>query len=213
MLDQEERWKEIQERKAYERLHAPPLPFPYKAVGKQLQAQFLKFLEHMRKLKMKIPFLKAMEQMPQYTKYLKTLLGNKKRLKSKLFNVPKQVSAIIQGTWAKKEKARGPFVLPITLGKLSFKGALADLGASISLMPMSIAKQLTFELKPSRKTIQLAYQSFKIPCGEFEDLPIQAGNIVVPCDFVVLDIVEDPCTPFILRRDALKTLGAVIDCE
>ena len=47
VLDQEERWKEIQER-TYGRLYAPPLPFPYKAVEKQLQAKFLKFLEHIR---------------------------------------------------------------------------------------------------------------------------------------------------------------------
>ena len=78
---------------------------------------------------------------------------------------------------------------------------------------MSIAKQLAFELKPSRKTIQLADRSVKMSCGEFEDLPIQVGNFVVPCDFVVLDMVNDPYTPLILGRDALKTLGALIDCE
>ena len=52
-----------------------------------------------------------------------------------------------------------------------------------------------------------------MPFGEFEDLPIQVGNIVVPCDFVVLDMVEDPYTPLILGIDALKNLGALIDCE
>ena len=104
-------------------------------------------------------------------------------------------------------------MLPVTLGKHSSKGALADLRASISLMLMSIAKKLTFELKPSRKTIQLVDRSIKMPSREFEDLSIQVGNIVVPCDFVVLDMVENPYTPLILGRDALKTLGALIDCE
>ena len=104
-------------------------------------------------------------------------------------------------------------MLSVTLEKLNSKGALTDLGASISLMPMSIAKQLAFKLKPSRKTIQLTDRSVKIPCGEFEDLPIQVGNVVVPCDFIVLNMVEDPYTPLILGRDALKTLGAHIDCE
>ena len=36
---------------------------------------------------------------------------------------------------------------------------------------------------------------------------------MVLCDFVVLDMVEDPYTPFILGKDALKILGALIDCE
>ena len=53
----------------------------------------------------------------------------------------------------------------------------------------------------------------KVPCAEFEDLPIQIRNILVPCDFVVLDMAEDPHTPVILARDALKTLGALIECE
>lgn len=45
----------------------------------------------------------------------------------------------------------------------------------------------------------------------FEDFPIRVGNIVVPCDFVVLDMAEDPYTPLILSRDALKTLGELND--
>ena len=64
---------------------------------------------------MKILFLEAMEQMPQYAKYLKTLLRNKKKLESKVVNFPGQVIAIIQDMWAKKVKARRPFVLPVTL--------------------------------------------------------------------------------------------------
>ena len=35
----------------------------------------------------------------------------------------------------------------------------------------------------------------------------------MPCDFMVLDTAEDPYTPFILGRDALKTLRAIIDYE
>ena len=49
--------------------------------------------------------------------------------------------------------------------------------------------------------------------GEFKDLPIQVWNIVVPCDFVVLDMTEDSYTPLIFRRDVLKTLGALIGYE
>ena len=56
-------------------------------------------------------------------------------------------------------------MLSITLGKLDSKGALADLRASISLMSMSIAKKIAFEPKPSRKTIQLADRSIKMPSG------------------------------------------------
>ena len=68
-----------------------------------------------------------------------------------MVSLSNQVSANIQGIWAKKEKARRAFVLTITLGKLDPKRALADLGAFKRLMSMYIAKQLPFKLKPSRK--------------------------------------------------------------
>ena len=110
-----------------------------------------------------------------------------------------------------KERDLGLYNLPVKLGNLEPKGALADLGASISLMLLSIAKKLPFSLRPSRKTIQLADRRIKVPCGELDDVPIQVGELVVPCDFVVMDMVEDPCTPLILGRAVLKTLRAVIN--
>lgn len=66
---------------------------------------------------------------------------------------------------------------------------------------------------PSNKVIQKADKSTKLPCGELEDLPIRVGNIFVPCNFVVLDMKEDPYTPLILGREALTTLGEIIDCK
>ncbi|XP_021731447.1 uncharacterized protein LOC110698340 [Chenopodium quinoa] len=66
---------------------------------------------------------------------------------------------------------------------------------------------------PIRNTIQLANRSVKLPCSKLEDVPIQVGHIYVPCDIVVMDIEEDVDTPLILGREALKTLGAVINCK
>ncbi|XP_021730600.1 uncharacterized protein LOC110697543 [Chenopodium quinoa] len=73
--------------------------------------------------------------------------------------------------------------------------------------------QLNIEMIPTRKTIKLADRSVKLPCGELEDVPIQVGHIYVPCDFVVMDMEEDVDTPLILGREALKTLGAIINCK
>ena len=127
--------------------------------------------------------------------------------------LPHQVSAIVQRKMPPKQHDPGSFTLPVQMGSLDTKGALADLGASVSLMPLSIAKLLPYEIIPSRKTIQLADRSVKLPCCELEDVPICVGNIVVPCDFVIMDMEEDPHTPLILGREALKTLGAVINCK
>ena len=55
-----------------------------------------------------------------------------------------------------------PYNFSVKLGNLEPKGALADLGASISLMPISIVKIRPFSLIPSREIIQLADRSLKV---------------------------------------------------
>ena len=129
-------------------------------------------------MEMKIPFLEAMEQMPKYA----DLLSSKRKLEEEVINLLHQVSKIVQCNLPRKERDPGPFNLPMKLGHLKPKKALADLGASISLMPLFIAKRLVFDLEPSQKTTQLADYSIKVPYREFEDIPIQVGHLVVPCD-------------------------------
>ena len=191
----------------------PPMPYPERVVEKKLNEKYNKFIDMMKGLQINIPFLEAMSQMPSYAKFLKELLSNKKRLNEERITLPHQVSAIVQRQLPPKQRNPGSFTLPVKLGDLETKRALADLGASVSLMPLTIAKKLQFEMVPSRKTIQLADRSIKLPCGELEDVPIRIGNIFVPCDFVVMDMEEDPHTPLILGREALKTMGAVINCK
>ncbi|GKC14692.1 hypothetical protein Tco_1011474 [Tanacetum coccineum] len=41
-----------------------------------------------------------------------------------------------------KEKDPGSFILPCSIGRLDFNNALADLGASISIIPFSMYKRL-----------------------------------------------------------------------
>ncbi|XP_021764707.1 uncharacterized protein LOC110729286 [Chenopodium quinoa] len=151
--------------------------------------------------------------MPSYSKFLKDILTNKRKLNDELITLPHQVRALVQHKMPKKEKDPGSFTLPVKIGNMEARGALADLGASVSLIHLSIAQKLNIEMIPTRKTIQLANRSVKLPCGELEDVPIQVGHIYVPCDFVVTDMEEDVNTPLILERETLKTLGAVINCK
>ena len=68
-----------------------------------------------------------------------------------------------------------------------------------------------FYLQPFWKTIQLADCNIKVLYGELEDIPIQVWHLVVPCDFVVMDMEEDPYTSLILGKATLKTLNALIN--
>ncbi|XP_074293313.1 uncharacterized protein LOC141620303 [Silene latifolia] len=62
-------------------------------------------------------------------------------------------------------------------------------------------------------TLQLADRSVKRPMGVLEDVPVKAGKLLIPTDFVVLDILEDSHTPIILGRPFLATGGVLIDVK
>ncbi|GJW69428.1 reverse transcriptase domain-containing protein [Tanacetum coccineum] len=89
--------------------------------------------------------------------------------------------------------------------------ALADLGASINLMPLSLWKKLSLpELTPTRVTLELATRTVSYPPGIAEDVFIQVGKFTFPADFVVVDYDVDPWVPLIgdlsLGRPTLYTL-------
>ncbi|GJZ96780.1 reverse transcriptase domain-containing protein [Tanacetum coccineum] len=90
--------------------------------------------------------------------------------------------------------------------------ALADLGASINLMPLSIWKKLSLpELTPTQMIIELADRSTTSPSGIAEDVFVKIGKFHFPSDFVVVDYVVDPQVPLILGRPFLRMARALID--
>ncbi|GJV97053.1 reverse transcriptase domain-containing protein [Tanacetum coccineum] len=90
--------------------------------------------------------------------------------------------------------------------------ALADLGASINLMPLSVWKMLSLlELTPTCMTLELADRSITQPIGIAEDVYLKVEKFKFPADFVVVDFDADPRVPLILRISFLKTERALID--
>nr|GEW17445.1 reverse transcriptase domain-containing protein [Tanacetum cinerariifolium] len=94
----------------------------------------------------------------------------------------------------------------ITNPKEDLKGmdeclALADLGASINLMPFSMWKELSLpELTPTCMTLELADRSVSKPIGIAKDVSVKVGMFHFPADFVVVDFEPGPRVPLILRR-------------
>ncbi|GJS15363.1 xylulose kinase-1 [Tanacetum coccineum] len=90
--------------------------------------------------------------------------------------------------------------------------ALADLGASINLMPYSVWKDLSLsELTPTCMTLELADRSITTPIGIAKDVRVLVGKFQFPADFVVVEFEPDPRVPLILGRCFLKTSRALID--
>ncbi|XP_018487762.1 uncharacterized protein LOC108858309 [Raphanus sativus] len=95
-----------------------------------------------------------------------------------------------------------------------FERCLCDLGASVSLMPLSVAKKLGFtQYKKCRLSLVLADRSVKYHVGILEDLPLMVGNCEIPTDFVVLEMGEEAQDPLILGRPFLATAGAIVNVK
>ncbi|GJU56155.1 reverse transcriptase domain-containing protein [Tanacetum coccineum] len=107
----------------------------------------------------------------------------------------------------------GKFLIPCKFPKNGVcHERLADLGASINLMPLSIWKKLSLpELTPTRMTLELADRSITRPKRVVKDIFVKVGNFHFPTDFVVIDFEADPRVPFILGRSFLRTSRALID--
>nr|GEV00916.1 hypothetical protein [Tanacetum cinerariifolium] len=90
--------------------------------------------------------------------------------------------------------------------------ALADLGARINLMPLSIWKKLSLpELTSTQMILELADRSTTRPAVIAQDVFVKVGKFHFLTDFVVVDYVVDPRIPLILGRPFLRTERALID--
>ncbi|GJU80047.1 hypothetical protein Tco_1282412 [Tanacetum coccineum] len=126
----------------------PPIPFPKKVKENE---QFQKFLRNLQQIHINIPFIEALEQMTKYTKFMEDLLSKKgKGSETSKIILNEQCSAVILNKVPHKEKDPGGFTIPCVIGQSGITKALADLGASISLMPYSMFLRLNLgDLKPT----------------------------------------------------------------
>ena len=92
---------------------------------------------------MNISFVDALAQIPNYIKFMKEMMSNKKKLDAcATMSLSKKFSAIIKRKLPEKLKDPGNFTIPYTIGQHTFGKALCDLGATINLMSLSIVKKL-----------------------------------------------------------------------
>ena len=119
---------------------------------------------------------------------------------------------IIQRKFPEKLKDSGSFTIPCIIGEHTFSKALCDLGASINLMPFSVAKKLNLgEITPTTLSLQIADRSLTFLKGIIEDVLVKVDRFIFPVDFVILDMEEDMAVPIILGRPFLATGQALIN--
>ncbi|GKC75390.1 reverse transcriptase domain-containing protein [Tanacetum coccineum] len=166
-----------------------------------------------KKLHFNISFAEVLAQMPKYVKMMKDLLTNKEKL-LELANTPlnENCSAVLLKKLPKKHRDPGKFLIPCDFSELEGCLALADIGANINLMTLSIWKKLMLpELIPTRMTLKLANRSIAYPVGIAEDVFVQVDKFMFPADFVVVDYDVNPRVPLILGRPFLRTARSLVD--
>ena len=141
--------------------HCIPPPFPQALRGHKKASQQAGILEVLRQVKVNIPILDIIKQVPAYAKFLKDLYTIKKGLgiEKKTF-LTEQVIAIIQSKNPVKYKDPGSPTISVNIGGNCIDKSLLDLGASVNLLPYSVYKQLGLgELKPTNIKLSLADRS------------------------------------------------------
>nr|GEU59986.1 reverse transcriptase domain-containing protein [Tanacetum cinerariifolium] len=175
--------------------------------------QIEKFYQIFKDMSFEISFADALILMPKFTLTLKALIRNKEKL-SEMARTPlnEHYSAVLLKKLPEKLGDPGKFLIPCDFPCMAECLALADLGASINLMPFSVWKRLSLlDLTPTCMTLELVDRSISHPVGVAEDVYVKVGSFHFSADFVVVDFDADPRVPLILERSFFKTGRALLD--
>nr|GEX99180.1 hypothetical protein [Tanacetum cinerariifolium] len=133
-------------------------------------------------------------------------------IQAQLNNLGREIKKVNENVYVAQEKESGSFTLPCFVNNVCFNNALADLGASISVMPFSTYLNLGLgELAHTKLIVELADRTVKYPKGIAKNVLVGIGKFVFPVDFIILDMPEDVKVPLILERPFLSTVHAKID--
>nr|GEY73021.1 reverse transcriptase domain-containing protein [Tanacetum cinerariifolium] len=179
----------------------------------QANEQIEKFYKIFKDMSFDISFTDALILMPKFASTLKALIGNKQKL-SEIARTPmnEHCLVVILNKLARKLGDPGKFLIPCEFLGMDECLALADIGASINLMPLFVWEGLSLpKLTPTCMTLELADRSVSKPMGITKYVSVKVGVFHFPADFVVVDFKPYPRVPLILGRCFLKTGRALID--
>ncbi|GJV64850.1 reverse transcriptase domain-containing protein [Tanacetum coccineum] len=171
----------------------PNLPYPSRLNKQKIREKddilASKFMEIFRNLHFELSFADALIHMPKFDPMFKKMLNNKDKL-VELTKTPlnENCSAVVLKKLPEKLGDPGRFLIPCDFSEFDSYLALADLGASINLMPLSIWKKLQLSgLTETKMVLELADRTISKPTGVAENVFVKVGKFYFPADFVVLD--------------------------
>nr|GEW17183.1 DNA-directed DNA polymerase [Tanacetum cinerariifolium] len=139
-----------------------------------------KFMEIFRDFHFELSFADALVHMPKFSPMFKKLLNNKNKL-IELTKTPlnENCSAVVLKKLPEKLGDPGRFLIPCDFSEFDNCLALADLGASIKLMPLSIWKKLKLPtLNDTKMVLKLADRTISIPTGVAENIFVKVEALL-----------------------------------
>nr|GEZ61479.1 reverse transcriptase domain-containing protein [Tanacetum cinerariifolium] len=127
--------------------------------------QIEKFYQIFKDISFKISFADALILMPKFASTLKALIGNKEKL-SEMTRTPlnEHCLPVLLKKLPEKLGDLGEFLIPSDFPGMDECLALADLGASINLMPLSVWKRLSLpELTPTSSPVIVEPLRIELP--------------------------------------------------
>ncbi|KAI5012751.1 hypothetical protein ZWY2020_025017 [Hordeum vulgare] len=176
-----------------------PMPFPPKPSKKKDDEDFERFVEMIRPIFLQMR-LTDMLNMSPYAKYMKDIVTNKRKIRDVEISTMLANCAFKGGT-PKKLGDPGVPTIPCSIKGNYVRTALCDLGAGVSVMPLSLYRRLEFDkLTPTEISFQMADKSTALPIGICEDGCVVVANVTILTNFVILDIPEDDAMAVILGK-------------
>ncbi|GJV71349.1 reverse transcriptase domain-containing protein [Tanacetum coccineum] len=155
--------------------YKPKIPYPQRLRKEKMEAQYGKFLDMIRAVRINVPFVDVLAGMPSYGKFLKELISNKHKIEQiSVAFLSDESSAMIQNKVPPKLGDPKSFLIPCNFNKTFSCNALADVGSSINLMLYSLYAKLSLKtLKPTKMSVRLVDRSFQYPVGIAENMLVE----------------------------------------
>ncbi|XP_025678361.1 uncharacterized protein [Arachis hypogaea] len=172
-------------------------------------------VEIFKKVEVTIPLFDTIRQVPKYAKFLKDLCMNKEKIQD-LETIPLGSSiSILMGDIPEKCGDPGPCLVTCTIDGVQFVDCICDLGACVSIMPLSVYEVLKLSpLKRSATRFVLADKSIFSVVGITEDVLVSIKGLVFLIDFHILKIPPSDSrrtSSILLGKPFLKTSWFKLD--
>ncbi|GJT42348.1 hypothetical protein Tco_0951063 [Tanacetum coccineum] len=176
----------------------PSIPYPLRLNDQKLREkannQMLKFLQIFQRLHFDLSFVDALLHMPKFASTFKSLLSNKEKLFELAYTpLNENCSAVLLKKLPEKLGDPDKFLIPCDFSELVECLALADLGASINLMPLSVWKnyrsQLTLRVNDEAITFKVGHTS-RYPRNYYDESVNQINVIDVACEEYAQEVLR-----------------------